>query len=249
MSFYQSNEEDFVKKCRSILADAIYNDKITLLRFLTIREQEILKYVVGKEAYIYSSKISDEDEYKRIIVSPFELEPDFKISIFKLEYNKRYLNINHRMVLGTLMSLGVTRDSIGDIYITEMDDVYLCVTKEISNYIINEFKTLSHQSISLKEVCQIDGKIKQNLEVKNDFLASLRLDIVIASMYNLSRKESLEIIKEGRVKVNQKPTMNNSQEIKENDVISVKGFGKMKLLEVGGLSKRDRIFVKLGKYL
>lgn len=249
MSFYTKEEESFVKKCNSIKENAINNRKVTLLRFLNTREVELLQYVCGSDVFIYLSKITDEDEYKRAVVSSFEIAPDFNITILKLIYPKKYLQINHRMILGALMSYGITRDSIGDIFITTNEDVYLVVTKEIERFIKDEFRILSHQSVELKNVLIIEGEIKHNYDILDSFVASLRLDLIIAERFKLSRSASQDIIKEGRVKVNQKPIDNTSHILKEGDTISVKGYGKMKLLEVGGLSKRDKIFVRLAKLL
>ena len=249
MSFYQPSEALFVKKLNSIKDDVEKNDKVVLLRFLNTREQELLQYVMGSKLFVSFSSFSEEDEYRRAFIASFAMDVDFKIVLAKLNYNKRYLIPNHRMILGAVMSYGLTRDSVGDIYITEDNDIYIAFTKEIYQYIKKEFKTLSHQSVELEEVSHIDGMIKHNYLIKTDFIASLRLDIVVASMYNLSRKESQEIVSEGRVKVNQKPIDNLSHQVRENDVISIKGLGKMKVLKVGGLSKRDRLYVKLGKYM
>lgn len=248
MSFYVEEEESFVKKCNSIKEDAVKNDKITLLKFLNKRQVQLLEYVVGKNAYLYLSSFTDDDEYKRAIVSPFEIEPDFKIVIAKLDYNKRYLTPNHRMVLGALMSYGVTRESIGDIYITQNDDVFITLTKEIWPYIKDEFRILSHQGVSLILVDKIEGELKQNLSIKDYFVASMRLDLILANACNLSRKEAQEAIAEGRVKVNQKPEMNPCANLSEGDILSIKGFGKLKITEIGGLSKHNRIFIKIGKY-
>lgn len=249
MSFYNLDEETFVKKVFSVKDDALKNDKITLFRFLNTREVELVKYICGNDVYLYFSNFTNEDEYKRTLISPFEINPDFKIEILKLDYNKKYIKPNHRMILGALMSLGVNRDTIGDIYITTDDDVYIISTKEISLYLISEFKVLSHQSVSLNKVNQIDGEIKRNYDIMSTFVASLRLDLILAERYKLSRKNAQEIIKTGDCKVNQKVILNTSHILKEGDIISIKGYGRMKLLEIGGLSKSNNIYVKLAKML
>lgn len=249
MSFYVAEEEQFVKKTSSIKEDALRNYKVTLYRFLNVREVELVKYICGNDVYVYQSMITNDDEYKRIIVSPFEIEPDFKISILKLEYNKKYLKVNHRMILGALMSYGISRDTIGDIFITTDLDVYIVCSKEISKYLIQELRVLSHQSVELVEVDKIIGQIKKDYDILETFVASLRLDLIISSRFNLSRRVAQEIIKNYEVKVNQKPIDNPCHQLKEGDTISVKGYGRMKILGIGGLSKNNNIYVRLAKLL
>ena len=209
----------------------------------------MVKYICGKDVFVYISKFGEDDEYSRVMVSPFEIEPNFKIALLKLDYNKKFITPNHRMILGALMSYGIKRDTIGDIYITTDNEVYICATNEIKDYLIEEFRVLSHHSVSLYEVDEIEGEIKHNYDIMQTFVASLRLDLIVAERFKLSRKNAQEIIKRGDCKVNQRPIDNTSHVLKEGDLISLKGFGRMKLLEVGGMSKSNNIHVRLAKLL
>lgn len=251
MSFYLENEEPFVKKIKSLYLDSLNNNKVRLTRFLNIREQELVKYIVSTKDGInlFFSNIYENEEYKRAVITPFNKNIDFKISILKLIYPKKYLDISHRLILGSLLSLQIERDLIGDILISNDKNCYILVCSEIKDFIINEFRVLSHQPVSIEEIDEINDTIEVKYDILETFVSSLRLDLIISERLKLSRKESQDLIIKGFVKVNQKEITNSSHIIKENDIISVKGYGRIKLLEVGGLSKRDKIHVKIGKLL
>lgn len=244
MSLFSDEEMPFVKKVNSVVIDALNNNKITLFKFLNKREIEILNYL-KKDSYLYvSSCLGD---YQRAIISGFEINPDFKIVLVKINYNKKYLSLNHRIVLGTIMSLGVSRNTIGDIFITESDDVYFYATREIYNYLKQELRIISHQSVELEEKEEILGNIKNNYKEIKCFVASLRLDIIISELFNLSRSNAQELISNSNCKVNQRIITNKSYQVKEKDEISLMHYGKGSLLEIGGKSKNNRIFITLAK--
>ena len=246
MSFYTDEELPFVKKCEGIVLDAINNNKITLFRFLNQREIDILKSLTS-EVYLYIDSCGD--EYKRAIVSSFEINPEYKVNLIKMNYNKKYLTPNHRMILGSLMGLGIERNTIGDIYITTSNDVYFYVTKEITPYLLNEFRVLSHQAVELSIESEIIGEVKKNYSYKKAFVQSLRLDLILAQGFNLSRSLAQDLIKNGDCKVNQKVINNTSHMLKEKDLISLKGYGRITLFEVGGMSKNNKIYVTIAKHI
>lgn len=246
MSFYNDEELAFVKKCEGIVLDAKNNNKITLFRFLNQREIEILK-TLSSEVWLYID--SNSEEYKRAIVAPFEIKPEYKVNLIKINYNKKYLTPNHRMILGALMSLGIERNTIGDIYITTSNDVYFYATKEITPYIISEFRVLAHQAVELSVEECIIGEIKKDVVIKKSFVQSLRLDLIVAQGFNIARGDAQDIIKNGDCKVNQKMINNTSHILKQGDLISLKGYGRLTLQEVGGLSKNNKIHVILAKHV
>jgi len=56
--------------------------------------------------------------------------------------------------------------------------------------------------------------------------SSERVDGIISKLYNMSRTQSNELFRVGKVFINGKACENNSCFLKENDVVTVRGFGK-----------------------
>ena len=77
----------------------------------------------------------------------------------------------------------------------------------------------------------------------------MRLDAIIAGVYNIARSISQDIIKAGNVKINQALIQNNNHECKPNDIVSVRGKGRFKIIEMLGKSKSERIVLEIGKYI
>ncbi len=241
------DEEMFFKRIYSIKENVLNNYKISMLKFLDLRKQEIIRYIIGGDCNLYFSGGYSDAEYKKCIISPFEIEnPDFKIVPLKLNYNKKFLELNHRKVLAVLMGLGIKREVFGDIIID--DCCYIMASTENADFIIDNLRLISHNPV---EVVKYNGEVKNkiNFDKEKLFVSSMRLDTVVAGAYNISRNISQELIKNGCVKVNQTEILNTSHELKIDNLISVRGKGRFKLLNILGTSKSSRIVLEIGKYI
>ncbi len=232
--------EDFRKKILSNI-NKVIDGKVVFLNFLDETEASILEDICNKEKipYYRYGGIENSDR-NRYILSNYEVEDtDFKISIYKINYNKRYYNIEHKHVLGTLMSLGIKREVIGDIVIDEKKDIYFACTNEISRFLTTELQFINKAKIELEK---IDYNIINiiNYEEKEVLVSSYRLDCVISGVYNISRNKSLEIIKDGLVYINHINNMNVSHMVNIGDEINVRHYGKFKIDRFNGTTRSDR---------
>lgn len=238
--------DSFRKRCDSII-DKAYQGGVTLLNFLDEAEVGVLESMMKhhQSLNLFSDgKIINSDR-KRYIITPYDNNIDFKINIFKIKYNNKYYDINHRNVLGSLMSLGIKRECIGDIII-DSNNVYFACTYEITPFLLEEFKFVGKAPIEL-ELINYDVTNVIKYDYKTYFVASIRFDSIIAEGFNISRNEAQDMIINGLAYINHLLCQNVSNTVKLNDIISVRHKGKIILAEIGGKSKSGRIAVTIGK--
>ena len=89
---------------------------------------------------------------------------------------------------------------------------------------------------------------QEELTIKTDTVASLRLDAVLCAAFGLSRTKAAELTAAGRVNLDHQPCLQPAKELSEGALLSVRGVGRAKLLEAGGVSRKGRIFVRIGLY-
>ena len=154
--------------------------------------------------------------------------------------------IGHRDILGAAMALGIERSAIGDI--VESPVALICVP-EMRAYIIDNLTTIgrAHVKLSEMDVSEISAKA-EDLRVKTDTIASPRLDAVLGSAFGLSRGKAAELIAAGNVNLDHEICQHPAKEVREGAILSVRGLGRAKLLEISGVSKKGRLFIKLGLY-
>lgn len=240
--------DGFKRRVNSLIKRA-QDGGVCLLSFLDDAEMGIvleeMKYQKDITANFYGG-IIDSDR-KRCIISSYPIEDnDYKIKVFEIIYNKKYYELYHRSVLGAIMGLGIERKAIGDIVLKEDKRVFFAATEEISKFLKEEFRSVGKAPIELKE---IDYPIKNEIryESKVYFLSSLRLDVVVAGAYQLSRSEVLEYLLRGDISINHILNQNPSHICNLNDEISVRHKGRVKISEIGGHSKSGRLAITLSK--
>lgn len=156
-------------------------------------------------------------------------------------------NLSHREVLGSIIGIGINRDFLGDIIIKEKRADVL-VIKEISKYIVQNLERVGREKVkvyknSFEKILVLEDNFK---EIKTT-VASLRADAIISAATGLSRENSSKLILNQKVKLNYKQLENTSKQIKKGDKLSVRGFGRVELIEVLGETRKDRVRVVLRK--
>lgn len=223
-------------------------NEFKLTKFLDFEEQKELRKTTSKDSYLYFEGGYELSERKRAIVL-FNDEDvsfdDFDIKIYEILFESDIKQISHRHILGTLMSLGINRNSFGDILITE-DKYYLFVTSEISKYIEQNFLMVNYIPLKLIEINDL-SLIKLPIpHEENINVSSMRLDAIISRAMRKSRNDSAEIISKGLVLINHKECLNVSQNVKINDIISIRHFGRIEVLEILKTTKKDRLVLRIG---
>ncbi len=174
---------------------------------------------------------------------------DFPISIIEIEYNEKYSKeLSHRDFLGSLIGLGIDRSKIGDIILNENKAICF-VQKDIASYIEFNLQKVGSTKIKIKYSSLEKYPIpKQNFEEKNIIISSLRLDSILAHSFNLARGKTSDLIKGEKAFLNWALETSPSKIIKENDIITLRGFGRIKILNILGKTKKDRIILNIIKY-
>ena len=157
--------------------------------------------------------------------------------------------LSHREVLGSLMSLGIDRKLIGDILITDKQ-VQIIAKKEISGFIVQNFLRAGRVKLSF-EVSEIENlqEPEKNIKEISGTIKTLRRDSVISLAFGVSRANAKEYINGSKVFVNDKNILKSDFSVKEGDKLTLRGKGKAFLKEIGDLSRKERIFVKIDRYI
>lgn len=188
----------------------------------------------------------EESERKIICIFPYYVdEEDVKgnLKAIQIEGNFKFKSISHRDYLGALLNLGIKREKIGDILIHN-NFCQVIVSEDICDFIVMNLTKVSRNNVKVKEI-DLEDIVKNELEFKeiSFTVSSSRIDSIISGVYNLSRTESVKLIKNERVNVDYEKITSPSKEIKDNTLISVRGHGRV-IVDIGDFTKKGRIKVK-----
>lgn len=195
--------------------------------------------------YLENGGINDA-ERQVIGIYPDYLESDnLELNITAIRISGDLKSLSHRDFLGAILNLGIKRSKIGDILIHD-DYTDIILKREIADFILFNLEKIANSKVYLEEI-SLESLVPVEVLYKefNKVLSSYRLDVYISATYNLSRQDSMNIIKSGSVKVNWESIDKASKEIEIGDLISVKGYGRSILHSVDGFSNKGRIRTKI----
>lgn len=82
-------------------------------------------------------------------------------------------------------------------------------------------------------------------EMLRDTVASLRLDCILSAGMKTSRSRAAEMIRTGAVAVDHMPEEPTDRLLEAGQLLSIRGFGRIRLIEVGNPTRKDRLPVQL----
>lgn len=208
-------------------------------------------FLDGKELKLTTAKLKKE-EYK--VYFPYKDAEKVMlytgkvpmVSLFKINTVEK---LRHQDILGSLYALNIDSSYFGDIVLYD-GCYYVYVVHEISNFIKNNLTTIGKYKVVLEEVgLNVLEDYERSYEECQIIISSLRIDSVVAAIINSSRKVAGDKIKNKEVIVNYEVVNKNSYTLKENDIFSIKRYGKYKFIGIIKSTKKDNYIVKYLKYL
>ena len=169
-----------------------------------------------------------------------------KVKLFKI-YTVE--NIRHQDILGSLFALNIDSSYFGDIVFYN-DYYYVFVSDDLALYIKDNLKMVGNKKVSLEEVdLSVLDNYERKYEEKEIIVSSLRIDNIISGIINTSRKVALDKIKNKEVIVNYDVMNKNSYILKENDIFSIRRYGKYKFVGIVKSTKKNNFIVRYLKYI
>lgn len=174
---------------------------------------------------------------------------EFPSELLCISVNSKFKEYSHKDFLGSLMGLNIKRELMGDL-ILKGNIAYVPVAQKIYSIVENELKEIG------KNVCVINKIDKRNLEELPQYqyeekiitVNSKRIDSIVSSIINLSRNKIIEAIEKGKVLIDYVEERDKSKIIEIGSTITIRGYGKYKLFNEIGQSKKGKEKLIIKKY-
>ncbi len=155
----------------------------------------------------------------------------------------------HRDYLGALLGLGLRRECIGDI-LTDGDSAMCFLDEKMARLVLEELTGVGRFSVNTQRVdaAEAAGWRQKTEEVRIN-VPSLRVDAVLASLLHVSRADAAGLILRGAVSLCHVPLTQQHAAVQEGDTLSVRGYGRWRITETGGLSRKGRIWLNAEKFI
>ena len=222
--------------------------------FLGLAEQSVLK-TLGRELRGVNIELFGGTLGCERLVARFGSEEDlgyaedYPIACIKaMPKNKKYAeSLTHRDYLGAIMNLGIERETVGDIAITD-EATYIFALSAIADFIISNLTRVRHTDLTLS-LSEPPAEALFRTEERKVQVSSERLDAVIARVYALSREDAQLLFAKRLVFADGREIQSASYSPKENEVISVRGRGRFVYIGQVGTTRKGRLNVAVQVYV
>ena len=216
------------------IIDSLYNKGYT--NFIVPTDLKLIKGKLNKNEYKIYEPYKDCTKvilYKKNI-------PEIKL--FRIDSK---VELRHQDILGTIFSLGLKEDTFGDI-VKYQDSFYIFLLPHLVDYFKYNLTDIKNNKIDLiEEDISLAEQFKQEYIIKQYIVTSLRIDNVISTITNNSRNQILEKFNNKEILLNYEEDIKPTRTLKENDIFSIRRYGKYKFTKVLKTTKKGGFIIEV----
>lgn len=161
-----------------------------------------------------------------------------------------YRELSHRDYLGSILALGVEREAVGDIVVSDSRTAYVFVIDSVAKLMISGLERIGNDKVKV-EMVAIDENFtfKREFRSLSDTVASARFDCVVSSLANLSRDKAQNLIGSGVCLLNYAEEIKCDKTVRNGDIITLRGYGKFIIRDINTQTKKGRLRLLADKYV
>lgn len=250
LQHFPREEKEFAEKiidsCQQV--ENTYSHRVT--SFLNPRQVAIATSIAHHfQLLTFSSLELVETEFSRMIIAPsyYQLEvDDFDMMALEIAYPQKFHKLTHAQILGTLLNqLGIKRQFIGDILLSDNQAVVL-IDRKFGQLLQTSVQKIARVPVNWIEVDWTRLELKvDDMQTRELLLSSLRLDKIVSTAFKLSRASAVKLIEGKQVKLDYAEETQAGSLVELGQLISVRGFGRIRLREVVGYTKQGKLKVDI----
>ena len=248
-SFYAKNvlfkdnlsDQKTVDKMNGLINNVLGKHEDVLTDFLDPGERDILKKIAQTEVCLQSFGGYSNAEKKRVFITEDwdTIAPSsYQITVFNVEYPQKFACLSHSAILGSLANAGIETSTFGDI-ITDGNGKWQFFAKsELKDFFQNEINQIGKTKVRIRP--SLNQKVilaDDESEMLTAIVSSLRLDVVLASITHESRQQIKIYISNNLVKLNWHSVKDFNIMVDEDDVLSLRHFGRCKITDISTTRK------------
>lgn len=211
----------------------IFKHEPILTHFLDPRQREILETIVGGEVLLQEFGGYQEAEKKRVYLSEEwenQQPEDYKVVLYQIDYPRKFVQLRHGQILGSLANSGVEVSTFGDIITDGQGQWQFFAEGELSGFFNRQIERIGKTHVCLRQVPLRDLiAIEDNSAMASAVSSSMRLDAVLAAVTGKSRSQLKESFAAGDVKLNWHEETAPEKTAVTGDIISLRHFGRLKI--------------------
>ncbi len=267
IKFQTEHKELLARICD--LCDVADSGVLAMTQFLTPAEAFCAKEIINDRALAHRACLFGgyaDAERARLVILPmyldgcdgepterlFEYFPDEAASaVCALKITgSGYKSLTHRDYLGSILSLGIERDAVGDIITIDDRSAYAFAAESVAKLLLSSLERVGNDKVTVESIAlDRNFSVAREYESIADTVASARLDCVVAALANLSRDRAQTLIESGACLLCYAEETRCDRAVSEGDIITVRGHGKFIIRKINEKTKKGRLRLIADKYV
>lgn len=193
--------------------------------------------------------LNDSCEKRMIGIIPKDFDREFlefPVKYFKIINSSKFKELEHKHFLGTIMSLGIKREILGDLTVKN-GVCYGIINEELFDFLVDNLKEIGKTPVKIEEIKFQEIPESEFIDIVES-VASMRFDVIVSALGNFSRNDGSEKIEAGEVLLNYGVEKEKSRVIKEKDIISIRKKGKFIIESILGETKKGKTRILAKKF-
>ena len=260
-------DEFFLKRIRELANLSYQRDIVTFSDFLNLNEQNIVHNHKNQMPGVITESFGGYGQAERQMIAfipdalsydmedtetkdsslPYGWEFPFVCICIRPLHEKYTDKLTHRDFLGAILNIGIERNKIGDILLTD-DGTYVFCHETMAELLCRELTHIRHTSVYAQITDPDSFSWQPVYETIHGTVASLRLDSLLSLAFGSSRSSLTSLVENGSIYVNGRLTTSNGYKLKNGDIISARGYGKFQFCSVLSETRKGRLSVEIKRY-
>ncbi len=199
------------------------------LGFLDPSEQSLVVNLANQKSVNYEiEKLYEKQERCRVFIGDTTYREHSLV--IKGTYNVKFNQLEHRHILGTLINEVDDFTQYGDIIVHDTYFQLICTTAAFEE--LERYFNVIHKAKIKYELCEKVEYKEPELKQTTYIVSSLRLDNVVKAIMSTARTGAQKHIRNKMVNVNYVENSNVNHELKLNDLISVRKYGRKRIVAI-----------------
>lgn len=243
---YTNNADDKLLLSRAY--DAIELSERTgcprFLGFLNEHELSYLKAHISPKRDV--SYFGGYPDAVRLMMGAGAEEYSYPIVALEFSYKPEY-DLRHRDFLGSLMALGLRRDTVGDI-LCEQGRTVIFVRDDVADYVMTQVEKIGRVGVRIGYADTADLPVPDDTEELSFTISSLRLDAFVAAAAGLSREKAARMIRSELVMIDHVVNTDVSAPLSPGATVTIRKYGKFVLSADLGTTRKGRLRVSVKRF-
>jgi photosystem II S4 domain protein len=187
-------------------------------------------------------------ERQRLAIARSELPLDteqVELTALSIAGNFLFDPASHRDFLGSILGTGIVREKVGDILVLGERGAQAIVVPDLVEFFQQSMTQVRTVPVKVTPIPFTELQVREPRKKELTTVeASLRLDAIASAGFGMSRSKMVDLINKGEVRVNWKDISQPSHQLKDGDLVAIRGKGRLFVGDIA-VTKKDRYRVLL----